>query len=203
MATKRRKIRGQTRGNHHIPLELTVAREQRAWHLRSRGYTIKQVTEMLIAEFNTRISTRAVDKALKRVADEVWRETQANVERYKAHQLADLEAIKDEALDSYRQSKGTIVKTVTRKETAPFGTATSITKDATQTQTEVSPGDPRFLNTAIDALKGKAKLLGLDAPLKVQDVSKDRPLEQMSDAELAALVAQGEDAERRRADGRS
>lgn len=51
-------------------------------------------------------------------------------------------------------------------------------------------GDHRAVLAAVRISERRAKLLGLDAPVRVQPVAPERPFEAMDDAALAAQVAQ-------------
>ncbi len=51
-------------------------------------------------------------------------------------------------------------------------------------------GNPKAAATILRAFDRRARLLGLDAPMRVQPVAPERPFEAMDDAALAAQVAQ-------------
>ena len=193
---KRRRVAGQKRGNNHHPAELTLAREERAWDLKARGYTTKEIREALIAEFGVSITIRAVNMALQRVAERTAAEAVRHAQAYKGRQIARLEAIAQEALSAYRRTVGEQVETTERVEHQPAApTPDAVTaappppepKRTTQTRRRVEAGDPRFLEKALDAMRDLRKLLGIDAPLKL-DVARDRPLEGLSDDELRRQI---------------
>lgn len=52
-------------------------------------------------------------------------------------------------------------------------------------------GDHRAVAAAVRISERRAKLLGLDAPVRVQPVAPERPLEASDDEELRRVVAQG------------
>jgi hypothetical protein len=199
---KRRRVAGLKRGNNHHPAELTLAREERAWDLKARGFSTKEIREALVTEFRVSITIRAVNMALQRVAERTAAEAIKHAQAYKGRQIARLEAIAQEALTAYRRTVGEQVETVERVEHVPGAAAPDAppgppdTKRSTQTRRRVEAGDPRFLEKALDAMRDLRKLLGIDAPLKL-DVARDRPLESLSDDELRRQIEADEAALRR------
>jgi transposase len=185
-------IAGRKRGNNKIPAELTVQREERAWDLKARGYRTVEIVELLVKEFGQPITRRGVDLALQRVGEEFAKRAAAHVDDYKGRQLAALEAIHEEAMDSYRQSKGEITRKRAKQETAAKGKGRGAApaRSSLQVDTEHSAGDPRFLGTAIDALRDQRKILGIDAPMKVAMSAPERDLPpEALDARIRELQA--------------
>lgn len=182
----RRTYNGRKRGNNHIPAELTIEREARAWELKALGYSALQIAGMLKDEFGKAISKRGVNLALQRVAEQVESDAIRNAKAYKGRQIARLEAIADQALTAYRQSIGEQIETVTRLEKG--GQAGDFPRTVAQSKKVISHGDPRHLNVALEAMRDLRRMLGHDAPLKI-DLPRDRPYEGMTDDELEALIA--------------
>src|SRR5207244_4153714 len=106
------------------------------------------------------------------------------VTQHKARQLARLEALYRLALTSYHASVGDhTVRVSTRKDTAA-GTETT-----TRVQVARKAGDARHLEVARGALADVRKLLGLDAPTKVQQVDPERPDQGATEDDLKRELA--------------
>lgn len=194
--TQERRARRSRRGNNKVPIEITLEREAQAWELHKLGYSQTEIAQKLTDEDKKHpIGQQAVSKALRRVQETLVSDLTDKVDRYKVSQLGRLEGIYLQAMTSYRASKG-VKKKATR----------SVQRGrlhVTQESVANEPGDPRWLEKAMDALRDQRKILGIDAPLKFDGTVKtDRSLEGMSDEELmqehAALHARISEVKKKR-----
>lgn len=169
---------GRRQGNGRVPIELTIEREAEAWELHKQGYSQADIAVMLTGKDPKHpIGQQAISKAIRRVEETLSAELLEKVERYKVSQVGRLEGIYLLAMQSYRHSKG-IQKTTRRK--AGRGRLEIIQEGKTN-----EPGDPRWLEKAMEALRDQRKILGIDAPLKFDgSIKSDRPLEDLTDDEL-------------------
>ena len=163
-----------------------MEREARAWELHKEGFSQTEIARMLSDEDPKHpIGQQAISKMLRRVQESLVSDLSDKVDRYKVSQIGRLEGIYLAAMSSFRLSKGVQKKTKTKRRPAATG-VTVVKQDTTN-----EPGDPRFLEKAMDALRDQRKILGIDAPLKFDGtVKSDRPLEDMTDEELMAEHAQ-------------
>jgi hypothetical protein len=181
LPTTRKRAKSDRRvGNNKVPIELTMEREAQAWELHKLGYSQTEIAKQLTdADPKHPIGQQAVSKALRRVQETLVSDLTDKVDRYKVSQLGRLEGIYLQAMSSYRSSKGVKKKA---KRSAAKGRL-SVTQESTTNE----PGDPRWLEKAMDALRDQRKILGIDAPVKFDGVVKtDRPLEDMDEAEMLA-----------------
>lgn len=165
----------------------TAELDRRSWALYiERGRTQREIA----AELG--VTQGAVSKAIKRVEESLKSDFAQFRLRERTHQLARLDHLYAEAMDAYEKSKAARTARSQRTITGPAGTTQTIN----QVNIEDAYGDPRFLAQALKALEDKRKLLGLDAPTKMQFVEPERPYADLSDAELerellSALAALG------------
>jgi predicted transcriptional regulator len=157
---------------------------QRAWRL----YVQHGLTQAQIAG-ELQLTQSAVSKAIKR-AEQLGLETlRASVASHKALQLARLERIYALAMDGFERSIGERVR---KASSTKAGTKGDEVSDATVT--EVVQGDPRWLQTALQALGDMRRLLGLDAPAKLHVTEPNRPHAGLTEheirVELGVLLAQ-------------
>lgn len=178
--TRRARSRRSRRGNNRVPIEITMEREAQAWELHKQGYSQTEIAEKLTAgDPKHPISQQSVSKALRRVQETLVSDLTDKVDRYKVSQLGRLEGIYLASMSSYRTSKG-VKKKATRS-------AAKGRLSVTQESVTNEPGDPRWLEKAMEALRDQRKILGIDAPLKFDGtVKSDRPLEDLTDEELLA-----------------
>lgn len=162
--------------------------ERRAWTLYiERGRKQAEIATEL------GVNQASVSRAIARVEARVKDEFAAYRTKERARQLLRLDFIYAESVEAYLNSKAARTTRSQRTRTEGQGTsATPVTTDSA-VRVQESVGDPRFLSAAMDALAHKRKLLGLDAPVKVQPVEPARPHEGEDDyalqEELRALLA--------------
>ena len=145
----------------------TADLEERAWTLYvAHGQTQAQIAAALGVHQTT------VGKAIRRVEKRHRADFDEMRTRERSHQLARLDHIYREAIEGFERSK------------LPRPTkALRSANQASDTSPE-RPGDPRLLNVAMTALADKRKILGIEAPTRVQMTDTDRPLKDLTDAEL-------------------
>ena len=123
-----------------------------------------------------------VSKLLQRVEDGLYRQNRARLNREKV--LSDLryEAIVRDGWAAWERSKNDAVKKVLKR----AGADDKETKASVQQtlETKGQSGDPRHLKIVLEALEGKRKLWGLDAPVKVSAVREPSPFEAWTDEDL-------------------
>lgn len=109
-----------------------------------------------------------------------WKESALrDISEAKAQELAKLDELEREAWAAWHRSYGQRKSTSTERRTGG-----RMAGDKARVQTEDVVGDPRFLTIIIDCQQRRAKMLGLDAPAKVEasgpnggpmQVQDDRP----------------------------
>lgn len=149
-----------------MPIELTIEREAQCWELHKQGFSQADIAEKLSTPQYS-FSQQSVSKALRRVEERLMEDLNERAERHKVRQLARLDGIYTMAMASFRQS---------REGKKP---------PARKTASKHCPGDPRFLEKALEALRDQRKVLGIDAPIKFDaSIKGDRPYEDLTDDEL-------------------
>jgi predicted DNA-binding protein YlxM (UPF0122 family) len=165
-------------------------REVKAWSLAVAGRTHTEIAKEL------GVTQQAVSQMLRRLEQRVIAQLSDKIETLKARQLARLEHIYGQAMAAWTTSKDPRKKSRRKKLTTlsaamvPNGTPALPTgvREETSDQAETSDGNFLLLETALHALADQRKLLGLDAPKRIDHTLSDqrRPLEKMSEDELAA-----------------
>lgn len=142
-------------------------RERQAWSLTQRGRTQGEIATEL------GITQPSVSKILARLEQRVLGELAGSVQELELRQAARLEYLYREAVDAWESSK-------------PLSAV-----DGSAAAERRAPGDRRFLAEARTVLADLRRLWGLDAPVKVEAPSTDRPLLMaMSDEELYGELAE-------------
>lgn len=180
-----------------VPPEVTREREARAWELRQRCRTTRQIAHELDIDHSTVV--RMLDRVEKRLLESV----NADVLQVKLRQTQQLERLLSEAVSEWERSKlpVEVERTVTKateltgQEVAPLWPETGEDEEPTgapkpqvtlpavevTTTREVrgQTGNPALLAQARGALADIRAIWGLDAPQK-QDVTTDgKPLNQV------------------------
>lgn len=144
-----------------------------------RGYSYREITEAL----NTDISKRGLDYTLtltmvyydlQQALIEWKRERFDNIDDYITQELRKLDKMEVELWDAWEKSKTGKEKTKKRKSGRPR----KVLDDNDdpdyygydETATETSSGNPRYLDLLLNVQQRRAKLLGYDAPVKM-DIS--------------------------------
>jgi hypothetical protein len=125
-----------------------------------RGYSYKQIADLL----NQRNAKMGLDyaivppmrvyKDLKQLLINWKREHEENIDLYITKELSKLDKIEAELWDAWERSKKRIVSKIRQS-----GLKTE--------RSETFAGNPRYLDLVLSVQQRRAKLLGLDAPVKV------------------------------------
>lgn len=125
-----------------------------------RGYSYRQIADLL----NQRNAKMGLDyaivppmrvyKDLKQLLINWKREHEENIDLYMTKELSKLDKIEAELWDAWERSKKRIVSKIRQS-----GLKTE--------RSETFAGNPRYLDLVLSVQQRRAKLLGLDAPVKV------------------------------------
>lgn len=125
-----------------------------------RGYSYRQIADLL----NQRNAKKGLDyaivppmrvyKDLKQLLINWKREHEENIDLYITKELSKLDKIEAELWDAWERSKKRIVSKIRQS-----GLKTE--------RSETFAGNPRYLDLVLSVQQRRAKLLGLDAPVKV------------------------------------
>jgi hypothetical protein len=125
-----------------------------------RGYSYRQIADLL----NQRNAKMGLDyaivppmrvyKDLKQILINWKREHEENIDLYITKELSKLDKIEAELWDAWERSKKRIVSKIRQS-----GLKTE--------RSETFAGNPRYLDLVLSVQQRRAKLLGLDAPVKV------------------------------------
>lgn len=143
-----------------------------------RGYTYREISERLNEE-NARsgvgytITKQMVYWDMQQLLIEWKRERMENIDDYVTQELRKLDKMEQQAWEAWEASKTGKMRT---KEKTNRGRP--IKTDATdgdpeyygyeETTTETSAGNPRFLDLLLNIQQRRAKMLGFDAPVKIE-----------------------------------
>lgn len=161
-----------------------LARQARAWDLTCQGWTQSEIAVEL------GVHQATISKWLKAAEAGVLKRFDARVLAQKAAITAKLEFTYREAITAWRASRAERTKKLRRTHRKD-----GAEHDIAQVITEQSAGDAALLGRAQEALREIVKVWGLYAPTRTieETVPPDRPLEDLSDADLrAALLADPE-----------
>lgn len=139
--------------------ETTAELRRRAWELRIRGATIRQIAKSL-----GKSSTR-IHELLGKEREAVLRQATRHAERYLADQVGQLEQAASEAFEAWERSKRdaeTITETRESEGAAAAGKTRSVIK------VEGRAGDPRFLAEWRAAMADLREVLGFAEMFKAK-----------------------------------
>lgn len=160
-----------------IPKEVRAAiekdRQQKAYLLAVKGFTPRQIAELLSREFDTHISRQQVVKDLAKALDENSDDLRDLIRREVMMQLARLDDLYAEVMSEFQRSKLDIESVTTReyypKKKAKAGQDEGKQADDEQNKRTLTEknvtgrlGDPRYISEARQILTQRLKLLGLD-----------------------------------------
>ena len=174
---RHRRSRGGQGG--HEPAARIRTRELRAMELRAVGWSQPQIAADL------GITQAAVCKLLKRVETRLLRDLAETLGRQKARQALRLEHLYGEAMRAWTESKADSTRRRQRKTQGGDGADATVAEIVVENQ----HGDPRYLDEARKALADTRKLLGLDAPQKVDLRASQDPYDDMTEDALRAELA--------------
>lgn len=118
------------------------------------------------------ITATMVYKDMQKLLVEWKRERMANIDDYVTQELRKLDKIEAELWDAWETSKTGRVKEKKRTSARPRKVLIEDEKTADyygydETSNETSAGNPRFLDLLLNVQQRRAKLLGYDAPIKI------------------------------------
>lgn len=158
--------------------------EQRAYdiafcsRLFLRGYTYKEITEAVNADIAARgcnytLSLSIVYYDLQQTLIEWKRERLETIDDYVTQELRKLDAMEQQAWEAWEASKQGRQKVKERTNRGrPIKADAEDTEPAyygyDETATETSAGNPRFLDLLLNIQQRRAKMLGFDAPVKIE-----------------------------------
>ncbi len=174
---RRRRGRGGQRG--HEPRARICTREVRAMELRVQGWSQPQIAADL------GITQAAVCKLLKRIETRHLRELTETLGRQRARQALRLEHLFAEAMRAWNESKADSTRRRQRQTQGSGSAGATVAEIVVENQ----HGDPRYLDEARKLLADSRKLLGLDAPQKVDLRASRDPYDDMTDEALRAELA--------------
>ena len=125
-----------------------------------RGYSYRQISDLLnqrnakMGLDYTIVPPMRVYKDLKQLLINWKREHEENIDLYITKELSKLDKIEAELWDAWERSKKRIVSKIRQS-----GLKTE--------RSETFAGNPRYLDLVLSVQQRRAKLLGLDAPVKV------------------------------------
>jgi transposase len=160
-----------------------AARRAAAWEYALKGKSERQIAELLERDGLGKVSPAAVHKMLVKVREDRFNELKDKADHQRTQQTDALWRLYHAANEAWERSwKPT--KTLTTKQGEEQNQNASVTiRDGT--------GDPRYLQTAMQALADIRKIWGLDAPKKIAPTSPDGTKEygELSDTDRAAALA--------------
>ena len=141
-----------------------------------RGYTYKEISERLNEENARRgvgytISKQMVYWDIQQLLIEWKRERMENIDDYVTQELRKLDKMEVELWEAWERSKTGKLREKNRQNAKPR----KVLEDGDnpeyygyeETTTETSAGNPRFLDLLLNVQQRRAKMLGFDAPIKV------------------------------------
>lgn len=142
-----------------------------------RGYTYREISERLNEENARRgvgytITTQMVYWDMRQLLIEWKRERMENIDDYVTQELRKLDKMEVELWEAWERSKTGKTREKNRQNAKPR----KVLEDGDnpeyygyeETTTETSAGNPRFLDLLLNVQQRRARMLGFDAPIKVE-----------------------------------
>lgn len=142
-----------------------------------RGYTYREISERLNEENARRgvgytITKQMVYWDMQQLLIEWKRERMENIDDYVTQELRKLDKMEVELWEAWERSKTGKLREKNRQNAKPR----KVLEDGDnpeyygyeETTTETSAGNPRFLDLLLNVQQRRAKMLGFDAPIKVE-----------------------------------
>lgn len=171
---------------HRVPKEVTRERERRAWELRQQLWTHERIALELGVDHST------ITKMLARIRQRMLVQLNVEVGSRVAEQVGQLDQIADQSYQAWIKSKEP-EKEVQKKVSKGKGLRSG--SEETSSRVSERGGDVRYLEMTVRALQDIRKILGIEAPVRQQNVSLTLDdLKSMTDDELERL-AKGEPVE--------
>lgn len=163
---KARKVQGTNkRSNEQKELDIVICTR---YFL--QGYTYRQIADKLNIEIKARgndytIDFRTVYRDLQKVLIEWKKEHADDMDAYVRKEVQKLDLMECELWQAWEKSKtGKLREKVAKR---PSRDELKDSYDTNETTKETSAGNPRFLQLILEVMQRRAKLLGFDAPVKV------------------------------------
>jgi len=152
--------------------DIARERERRAWELRQRGFTHDRIAADLM------VDRSSVSKMLKRVSQRVTKNLIEEATEEKIAQVEQLRYLVDDLFQAWDKSKAN-AKALTKHTSKPAGS--SLRRGSKESEdvtiaTKDQYGDTRYVDSAMRALAELRKILGIDAPERVDITSSGKPL---------------------------
>lgn len=164
--------------------EVALERRRKAWALRQRFYTYEEIGKEL------KVTPQAVQRMLARMHAGYQRRHLEDIDRIKTEQIAEHEHLAHEAFQAWERSKAA-GKAVKRKTKSLGGNESPRIDLGVMEETKDIKdqyGDPRYLDMAMKAKQAIRKIVGLDAPIKIDNRFND--FKDLSDEELQRRVVE-------------
>ena len=158
--------------------------EQRIYDIRFcadlflRGYSYREIADALNRDLSARgmgytITFQMVYYDLQQCLIEWKRERMDNIDDYVTQELRKLDKMEVELWEAWEKSKTGKERTKNRTSAKPRKVLTEEEKTTDwygydETTNETSAGNPRFLDLLLNVQQRRAKMLGFDAPLKIE-----------------------------------
>lgn len=145
-----------------------------------KGYTYRQIADKL-NEYNREkgleytLTYKSIFMDIQQVLIEWKKERFKDIDDYMHLELKKLDKIEVELWQAWENSKGSKRKTKIKNGTISNGIATG--GELAERTLETTDGDPRYLDLLLKVQERRAKLLGYNAPVKV-DVYSSQPKEE-------------------------
>ncbi len=151
-----------------LPKSVMLERRRMIWDMRQKFMTHEAIGQQL------GISQQAVSKVLRLMTKKYAERHMEDIDRIKAEQVAELEHVAYEAYQAWDRSKE--ASKMVRKKSLLSGASEQVL------ESRDNDGDPRYLQIAMKAKEDIRKIVGADAPLKVD--ARYSGLDDLSDDEL-------------------
>lgn len=143
-----------------------------------RGYTYREIADALNADLQKRnagytITHQCVYYDIQQTLIEWKRERMDNIDDYVTAELRKLDKMEVELWEAWEKSKTGKERVKNRTSAKPRKVLTEEEKTTDwygydETTNETSAGNPRFLDLLLNVQQRRAKMLGFDAPLKIE-----------------------------------
>lgn len=141
--------------------DLPSEAELEIWQMSHSGYSVAEIAS------DKGITDKLVKERIRKVDKWINAGVMVDAVAFKAKHSLTLEALKDMAIKSFRQSSGEVEQTKEKIDADGKVVERIVTRRA-------QPGDPRFLNVAMKALEGQRDLWpGVAAPKAVAQTNAD------------------------------
>lgn len=146
-----------------IPRALVLEREKIVWEMRMQGATYERIAKEIGITFG------GVSRILARMHKRYKERNMDSIEKCRMEQIGELTNVADEAYKAWMRSRGqkVVIKKRLRSKDGVF-----LPGEATEEKYE-SDGDPRYLQVYMKAKEDLRKIMGADAPQKMEHTGKN------------------------------